>query len=296
MEKRKGTWKTLVCKTCHKEFERECSHAITGLCSRCSKTLRHKNYKRNKAKRLGMNKENPFYSPKKDSFKDKIIPYSESPSGKAYVGVNKEPFMPAADNGHGFQGVLIQNDDRDLIQCHTCGVWMSFINGNHLISCSGMTSYQYKEKYGFNIKFGLVSDELALQLTKNVMRTNRTRSRVVIPKSTDRRRRSRSSVQYQNSVGTCPLQIKERTYDFIRCNHQLPTQSNRGRQLARVLRQRFGSEGHGFQSLGLPWRKSKHSKDFIFPDCSVEKYNIQKFEDRERFYNDMIAKCPELAQ
>src|SRR4051794_35493766 len=99
--------------------------------------------------------ETAFFKARKEEYRHKIIEYPTSPTGRAYVGINKTPFMPAADNGHGFQGVLAQDEDREFVQCHACGEWKRLIGNKHLESCSGMTVRQYKEKYGLNKDQGL---------------------------------------------------------------------------------------------------------------------------------------------
>src|SRR5438128_557868 len=103
--------------------------------------------------------------PMKESFSSPVIDYPDSPTGKAYIGINKLPLMPH-DKGHGYKGVLVQSNDRKLVQCAVCGKWLEFLHGNHLKNCANMTSEQYKETFGLHRSTGLISDECSLKRTK----------------------------------------------------------------------------------------------------------------------------------
>lgn len=46
----------------------------------------------------------------------KIIDYPSSPTGKAYIGIAKEPLMPNK-SGYGFEGVLLESSNRKFVQC-----------------------------------------------------------------------------------------------------------------------------------------------------------------------------------
>ncbi len=243
-------------------------------------------------------KEKGFYKANKDSFKEKIIPYADSPSGKAYVGINKEPFMPAADKGYGFQGVLIQDDNRMLVQCHSCGKWCKKITTWHTQQCGKMTTDQYKKKYGLNRDRGLVSDETSLRLTRaclNNKDNDHLYARMKGKKGKYGRKGDKHTIEFFNRHGTCPLQLKTRLYEFIRCNRELPSQGNRGRSIYKALRKRFGSYGHALQVHRLPFMKRKGTTlKFVFEDGTIYSYNLNKLHDREDLYSMMMQKCPVL--
>lgn len=240
-------------------------------------------------------KQSGFYKEHKDEYRDKIIEHNESPTGKAYVGINKSPFMPAADNGHGFQGVLLQDENREFVQCHACGKWMQKIANKHLEKCSGLTVAAYKEKYGIGSDTGLVSDETSLRLTKNALKNKQSITEKFIKHHAGRGKHGRNkphSMEYFNKFGTCPLQLKTRLYEFIRCNRELPGQGNRGRPLYKALRRRYGSFGHALTAHGLPYMKRQGTTmRFAFADGTTYKYNINQFHDREELFQLMMQKC-----
>jgi hypothetical protein len=79
------------------------------------------------------------------------IDYPDSPTGRAYAGINKEPFMKV-ENGHGYFGVLLQDETRERVQCHSCGEWHKRLTNWHVKRCANMTITEYKKKYHLNIE------------------------------------------------------------------------------------------------------------------------------------------------
>lgn len=249
-----------------------------------------------------------FFRKRKEEYKDKIINCPDSPTGKAYVGINKSPFMPAKDNGHGYQGVVLQDDNRELVQCHSCGEWFAHINARHIAKCSGMTVDAYKHKYGINKTTGLISDSRSLALTKNALKgvaknLELMKDPLYFNRIIEAGRRGRRiqphaphKTEFENKYGTCPLQLKTRLYEFIRCNRELPSQNNRGRPIYKALRRRYGEFGHALSAHGLPWMKRKGTNmRFTFNDGTVYEYNINQFYDREALFKIMMQKCPVLS-
>ena len=58
--------------------------------------------------------------------------------------------------GFGFQGVLVQSENRSLVQCSECGEWMKQITIAHLKK-HNLNLDSYREKFGLNYKTGPVS-------------------------------------------------------------------------------------------------------------------------------------------
>jgi hypothetical protein len=231
----------------------------------------------------------------KESYADKIIDYPQSPTGKAYVGINKQPFMKAAGNGYGFQGVLIQDENREKIQCHGCGAWVQKLTTGHVYSCSQLTTTEYKKKYGLNSDQGLVSDETSLRLTR-VALLNKATHRTFGGKR-GRGGTKKHSISFFNRYGTCPLQLKTRLYEFIRCNRELPSPGNRGKALYQVLSRRFGTYEKALIAHELPsMKRDGTNMQFTFSDGTIYKYNLNQFYDRQKLYYIMLDKCPVLSE
>ena len=296
------------CPTCHKAFATyacKVKNTKQSWCSReCWKAGRTEvdRYSRATGKGKGYAKsilqKTGFFKDHKYEYLDKIIEHKESPTGKAYVGINKTPFMPAAEDGHGFQGVLLQDENRELVQCHACGKWMQKIANKHLASCSGISVAAYKEKYGIGSDTGLVSDETSLRLTKAALKNKESIQEKFAKSYAGRGKHGRTkphAMEFFNRHGTCPLQLKTRLYEFIRCNRELPGQGNRGRPIYKALRRRYGSFSHALTAHGLPYMKRQGTTmRFAFADGTTYKYNINQFHDREELYQLMMQKCPVL--
>ncbi len=245
-----------------------------------------------------------FYKSNKDAYKNKIIDFPDSPTGKAYIGINKEPLMRAADGGHGFQGVVLQDEDREYIQCHSCGKWAQKITSSHIKKCCDLSVIEYKKKYGIYKNTGLVSDETSLRLTQACLKNKQHNHSYevnfkgkngarAVPDNTG----SKHAMEFHNRYGTCPLQLKIRLCEFINCNRELPAQGNRGRTIYKALVSRYGSWGHALQSNGLPYfKRTGTNMMYMFPDGTHYKYNINQFHDRELLYTMLKDKCPVLSQ
>ena len=236
------------------------------------------------------------YKKNKSAFADKIIKYKDSPTGKAYIGINKTPLMPAASKGFGFQGVLMQDDNREFVQCHACGEWFKKLNCAHLKKCCKLTVRGYKIKYGLRLKQGLISDEDSFVLTKAILKNKEfgKKPSSAMGKMGGRLKgRKGFPMAYHNRYGTCPLQLKARLIEFIKCNRELPSSRNRGRNIHANLRHRYGNFNKALCVHGFPWLESKGSTmRYHFKDGSVYKYNINQFYDRELLYKMIMKKCP----
>lgn len=237
---------------------------------------------------------------KKEEYADKMIDYPASPTKKAYIGVNKLPLMKAAKNGFGFQGVLLQDETREYVQCHSCGKWMQKIAHFHLKKCCGLTVRAYKIRYGLWLSRGLVSDETSLRLTKACLK-NVNGMQAFVEKWKAKGPRTpigrAQTMARMNMTNTCPEQIKRRLYEFIRINRELPSQGNRGRSIYKVLRRRFESWSNALIAHRLPaLSRNGTNMEYAFADGTVYKYNINKMHDREALYHLILKKCPEIVE
>ncbi len=226
-----------------------------------------------------------------------IMPYTYSPTGKAYIGHFKEPFKPIV-GGYGFQGVLLQDSDRKTVQCAGCGGWYSFL-GHHIRTCLKITVREYKEKYGLNYTTGLISDELAKirrdSYYKNIDKVRLDGSQKPtpmkgVPKPTN-------YTEKENKFGTCPLQLLTRVVNFIKTNEVIPSSRNRGKNLYAVVNRKYGGFPKALKSWGLPFYSGHGSSfEYTFPDKTSYTLNVKKKESRSHLYRLMLEKCPILKE
>lgn len=249
-------------------------------------------------------KDDGFYEKGKEKYKELTIDYKDSPNGKAFIGTAKRP-LQKIKKGHGFLGVVLQDESRKFIQCCSCGKWLRVISGRHLKVCSGLGLKEYKKKYGLNSTTTLISDEMSLRYTENLLSSpKRMENWNKIRKSGEgsefakkKKSGSHPSMEYFNKFGTCPLQIKERLYQFILRTHSLPSTTNGGEQLYSLICRRYGAFGNALKKeFGLPERIKAHSRyhTYRFSDGKTMKVDCTNFQDREQFYMAMLQKCPVL--
>lgn len=239
-------------------------------------------------------------------FSSPVIEYTESPTGKAYIGINKLPLMKH-DRGHGFKGVLVQTDDKKSIQCSVCGKWFEFLHGSHLRKC-GVTTEQYKKTFGLHRNTGLISDECSLKRTKwlltergklhiqnktaQILRLHSEGRSGAIPRDNGKR-----CMEAKNARGLCPEQLKARLREFILSNRELPSNYNRGVLVAQALKRNYGSIGAGLIAHGLPrrsrWGRSR--RKHYFPDGDCIELDLSCMPERDILFQIMLRKCPILA-
>jgi hypothetical protein len=303
-----------TCEGCGKEYERSRTakyYVDRKFCSRhCRKYRNEPNFLKyynclsanNKEKRkvtLSILRSEKHFSPHKHAYASKIIEYKESPTGKAYIGTAKQPLMPA-ETGHGYYGVLVQDEDRLIIQCHGCGKWLRKITSMHAKKCLGITVNEYKDKFGLNRGTGLVSDETSHRLTEACLKNTRRfdiRTKAGARGHRIRYTKDHDAVETLNKHGTCPLQLQERLRDFILCNREFPSSNNRGASVYKALRRRFGSFGHALLHYGLPYfQRTGTNMLYLFPDGTKYRYNINQMHDREQLYAMLMQKCTFLSK
>jgi hypothetical protein len=231
-------------------------------------------------------KKKAFYGEFKQKFSDKIIDYPDSPTGKAYVGIAKQPLMPVK-NGYGYMGVILQDDDRKYVQCYECGKWAERIGGFHLKTTHGLSVSEYKKKYGLFQREGLCSDQLSMIYTKACLKNkHRIAKGNTHYKTRKKGTYGNQTIAFQNRHATCPEQLKQRLFEFIRCNRELPSRNNRGFHLYQTLVTRFGTFQAGLQHYNLPYYfRLGSSYEYHFPDGTKVILNQNKLEDRETLYN-----------
>ncbi len=233
-------------------------------------------------------------------FSDKIVDYAESPTGKAYIGVAKRPLMRAADNGHGYQGVLLQDNERKLVQCASCGGWYKHISGMHLKSCSGMNHIEYKTKYGLPRTTGLVSDAMSEQYTKQLLTGIKpgfhTANKKYSAAGAGHRNYGKTMEAY-NRQGTCPLQVEAKIVDFINRNKEFPRSGNKGRLLAQLVSKRYGTFRDAMINYGLPYPVSYGAlTKYVFPNSKELLVDYRDINQRDQLYQMMKKHCPILSK
>lgn len=145
----------------------------------------------------------------------KQMEYADAPSGYVKLYNYKEPFMEYS-GGFGYQGVLLFDGETDKVQCHECGNWVLNLP-SHLWHEHRMKANLYKQRVGLSPTTSLVNEKIREKLIERGMAAQKNLIRGMGTFSKEKRQAIRAatikamnSLEYKNSVGTCPLQLLTR--------------------------------------------------------------------------------------
>lgn len=292
----------IACSICKKRFEPRGNKQVT--CSlECKKRIDYKKAKEkvkkyfikeispNKARAHTRNKALAIYD-------ERTITY-DSPTGKAYVGLAKRPLMKV-DEGYGFKGVLLQTDNRELVQCHICGKWAKVISSNHLKKHK-TNRLEYNAKFGLQDSTKLVCDASSYRYEasarKNPLPNQMKKLAMTDQKSAMQARKRVKQVgkpEHDNKYGLCPLQLGIRLAQYITEYKMLPSEGikGEGRRIARGLKKRHDSINNGFKYYFVPtiYRKGS-SVELQSPDGEQFFFNYNRGYNREFVYGWIEQHC-----
>ena len=127
------------------------------------------------------------------------------------------PPFQKLDNGYGYKGILLRDTVNDLIQCHQCGQWKSFLP-SHLCRKHKIGAMDYKIKFGLPMTYPLCARGYSrIQSIKAIKNKNYVRlaeARKVIKNSKYGSKASRSysknSPAWLNKYAICKEQVLRR--------------------------------------------------------------------------------------
>jgi len=312
---------TKECDRCNNEFQaRSNTHRFcSDECYRIHnlelvKQKRKEKEKENIRKHFEKNKNGKYSSVikkrlKKRKYKvtDARVMNYDSPTGKAYIGIAKKPLMPAVGY-YGFEGVLIQTDNREFVQCHMCGKWFRSLN-KHVQDKHNTNAKEYRKEFGLNITTALIPDSYSYAQENNARKSwqgitkKERKRRESILRATGNRAREKSmsnrggTREKENAKGTCPEQLKFRLLEYIKQYKDLPSRSRKGDggKVCKVLYRRFGSLNDGFKHYGLPARYRYGTRvEMVAPNQEQLIFNYNKDYNKQEVFAWMLANCPVL--
>lgn len=181
--------------------------------------------------------------------------YPDAPSGFVMLYNYKEPFMPY-EGGHGYQGVLMFDGEKDTVQCHLCGEWFEYLP-NHLHREHTTSASEYKEMVGLLQSTALLGEkQRAVLIQKGVerfknLRPGQKKTKAEKIKIRDTVRRNRENRERQNLTGTCPDQLIDRLRNqYARLGHS-PTTKEVGSK--ETYERVFGSWKEACERAGIPY-------------------------------------------
>ena len=130
-----------------------------------------------------------------------------------------EPFMEVSV-GHGYQGVLMYDDQEDKIQCHLCGKYYALL-GKHTFMAHGLLSSDYRQQFGLSSKMPLCANRISRRARETIERhpemkvkgaASLKKHRLTLSHSEWSKiaKRGKSVMSRQNTLGLCDLQMRAR--------------------------------------------------------------------------------------
>lgn len=231
---------------------------------------------------------------------------NDSPTKFVYIGVNKKPLMEAKDGGFGYQGVLLQTDNRELVQCHVCGKWFAKLT-THIKNRHDLTKNDYRKKFGLLNTTALVSDATSYRLEKAGFKkylkykeqeiSKLAKARTFAVQSSVQSRMDRKLInkaEHNNRFALCEKQLGFRLLSYVKQYKMLPSRSQKGegRLIGKALYRRYGSVNKGLEFYNLPvlYRqgtnvelKASNNKQLFF--------NYNKNYNRDKVYKWIQEQC-----
>lgn len=131
----------------------------------------------------------------------------------------KAPFIPAANKGFGYQGILLLDEQEDLVQCHVCGDWFRHLGGH--LRVHETTARAYKKTYGLRNNTALCNEKIRVKLVKQMKRwTKNNRDKILANARKARATRRREGFKNRNGKSGYAMEIRNKTGD---CPEQLLT-------------------------------------------------------------------------
>ncbi len=239
---------------------------------------------------------------------ERTIPYVDSPTGKAFIGISKKPLQPAKEGGFGYQGVLIQTDNRQFIQCHLCGKWLRKLSGGHLDKKHKITKIDYQNKFGLYAGNNLVSDASSYKYETSARKRNDLDQNKNISLLKKHQKlvthNSHKSVarktEHENRYSICEAQLNFRLLTWIKQFKDLPSRSTKGDagKVCKAIYRRYGSLNAGFKHYGVPVRyKQGTNVELVAQDSHQLFFNYNnKGYDKEKLFSWMVEHSPVLQE
>lgn len=232
-----------------------------------------------------------------ESTDERVIDYN-SPTGKAYIGIAKKPLAKVVE-GFGYKGVLMQTENRELVQCHECGKWFRML-AQHIRRKHKLSKEDYTKKFNLSENRSLIPDAQSYKLEDATRKRNlkqaspehlRKFTDKAIKATKERWTGAKHSEEYHNKFGTCEKQLGFRLEEYIKRYKDLPSRSTKGEggKLSKALHRRYGSLNNGFKHYGFAARYRKGtSVELLAGNGEQFFFNYNKVYSKEDIYTFLI--------
>ena len=113
------------------------------------------------------------------------------------------------ESGHGFQGIILYDENCDKIQCHLCGDWFQSLS-HHISRFHKMKTREYRLQTGLLVTTPLSIPSICQIKSKEASIRYYTHLKNKLRNTTKIRHKRKMRMQEMNRKGTCPLQLEEK--------------------------------------------------------------------------------------
>lgn len=177
-----------------------------------------------------------------------------------YKGI--PPFMKFT-KGHGFYGVLLEEESTGKLQCHLCGVTILNLAKHLFHKHKKISSRDYKIETGLSLGTPLMSEKTRKRIKNNFLNLTEEKKKETINRliglnkklhseKNKKQRTNKASLQVNNRYGTCPEQVRSQFYDIYKKLGRLPKWKELSGKLRYIIENRFGSYEEAVVVWGIP--------------------------------------------
>jgi hypothetical protein len=177
-----------------------------------------------------------------------------------YKGI--PPFMKFED-GYGFYGVLLEEEETGKLQCHLCGHTVLNIAQHLRHKHKDVKPNDYKIKTGLSLGTPLLSETSRKKIKNNFLNLTPEKREEIIKRlqnfnkklhrdKTKRQREAKASIQTNNRYGTCPEQVRSQFYEIYTKLGRLPNWLELTGRLRYIIESRFGTYEEAVVVWGIP--------------------------------------------
>jgi hypothetical protein len=179
-----------------------------------------------------------------------------------YKGV---PPFTKVSNGHGYIGVLLEEENSGKLQCHVCGECALNLAKHLYHKHKELNPTSYREKFGINKTTPLMSPQTLKKIKNNFLDLTEEKQKEIIARLKNnltrlhkegnyKKREAKGTSQMQNSFGTCPEQAKERFWKLYKELGRIPKNNELTGTLKHIVYSRFKN----YKEALIAWGVSEH--------------------------------------
>jgi hypothetical protein len=182
-----------------------------------------------------------------------------------YKGI--PPFMKY-DAGHGYYGVLLEEEKSGKLQCHLCGRLILNIAKHLYHKHKNISSREYKIETGLSLTTPLMSEQTRKKIKNNFLNLTEKKRKEVVKRLRNlnkklhsspqkRQRENKASIQTNNRYGTCPEQVRSQFLEIYKTLNRVPKWPELTGKLRYIVETRFGSYEEACIVWGIPRQEYK---------------------------------------